>query len=55
MMKIIRPDATERFAEIESLILLIRDAQAPEIRKQHLDRLQRITDMLSTSLEDHEG
>lgn len=50
-MKTIRPDAPERFAEAIVLIGLIRDSTAPEMRKQHLDRLQRILDMLADSIE----
>jgi hypothetical protein len=51
-MTTIRPDAPERLSECQTLILLIRDASAPELRKQHLDRLQRLLDMLTESVEE---
>lgn len=47
----IRPDAPERFDECATLIVLIRDASALELRKQHLDRLQRVIEMLRDSVE----
>jgi len=50
----IRPDAPERFTEMRTLIVMIRDAKADEIRKQHIDRLERIIDMLASSVEDYE-
>ena len=50
----IRPDAPERFTEMQSLIVMIRSAKADEIRKQHIDRLERIIDMLASSVEDRE-
>jgi len=49
----IRPDAPERFTEMQSLIVMIRDAKADEIRKQHIDRLERVIDMLASSVEDY--
>lgn len=54
-MTTIRPDAPERLSEALTLLTLIRDASAPELRNQHLDRLQRVLDMLSESVEEREG
>jgi hypothetical protein len=54
-MTTIRPDAPERLSESLTLLTLIRDASAPELRKQHLDRLQRLLEMLADSVEQSEG
>ncbi len=51
-MLIIRPDARERFAELKTLVVMVRDAKATEIREQHLQRMERILDMMETSLEE---
>lgn len=47
----IRPDAQERFEEALTLLLLIRDASVPELRAQHVARLERLLEMLRDSLE----
>ena len=53
-MTAIRPDATQMLGEIQTLIGLIRNDDQPETRKQNLDRMERIADMLSNSIEEVE-
>ena len=48
----IRPDAEELLTEIHTLIAMLRNDDQPETRKQNLDRMERIVDMLASSLED---
>lgn len=47
----IRPDAAELLSEANVLIGILRNDDQPETRRQNLDRLERILDMLGTSLE----
>ena len=51
-MKTIRPDAPERFAECLTLVDMIRNSSAEQIREQHLGRLERVIAALRDSLED---
>jgi hypothetical protein len=51
----IRPDAEELLTEIHTLIGILRVDDQPETRKQNLDRLERIVDMLASSVEEREG
>jgi hypothetical protein len=51
-MKTIRSDAPERLSEILTLLDMAAEAQAPEIRKQHLDRIQRLVEQLRDSVEE---
>lgn len=51
-MKITRPDAPEKIAEALAVVTLIRDASAPELRTQHLNRLERILETLRDSIEE---
>ena len=51
-MKVIRPDAPERLTEILTLLDMAAESNSPEIRKQHLDRIQRLTETLRDSIED---
>lgn len=51
-MTIIRPDAPELLAEATILIGILRNDNQPETREQNLNRMERIVDMLATSIED---
>jgi len=54
-MTTIRPDAHERLEEALIVVTLARDASAPELRTQHLNRLERILEMLRDSVEVSDG
>ena len=51
-MKTIRPDAPERFAEALTLVDMARESSADVMRRQHLDRLERILQSLRDSIEE---
>lgn len=48
----VRSDARERLSEVLILIPLVRDSQAAELRKQHLDRIERVLEALRDSIEE---
>lgn len=48
----IRPDCANLLGEVQILILMLRNDDQPETRKQNLDRLERIVVMLEGSLEE---
>jgi hypothetical protein len=51
----IRPDAKERLEEAVLLLQMVREASVPEIQKQHLDRMERLLEMLRDSVQDTGG
>jgi hypothetical protein len=42
-------------AEMKILVSMVRNDNQPETLKQNLDRMERIVDMLETSVEEREG
>ena len=51
----VRPDTPELLSEVHILINILRLDNQPETRKQNLDRMERIVDLLETSIEESES
>jgi hypothetical protein len=49
-MKLIRDDAPEKLAHALTLLRLGRETDSPEMRKQHLDGVERIVEMCRDSI-----